>query len=281
MIPFIDFGGSGQPLVFLHANGYPPGCYQQLLTKLAGHSSVSAMVQRPLWEGSRPGKINDWHPLTDDLLCFLDERPSEPPIVVGHSLGGIVALRAAIRQPERFKALILLDPVLFPPSFIFLWRVARALQLGHRLHPLIQVARKRRRAFDDLEKVFNGYRRREIFRYFNDEALRGYITGITKPATDGGYELAYSPEWEAQIYLTSVWRDLELWQGLRSLKPPLLIIRGAETGTFLAATGRRVVRTNPSVSVETIQKTTHLVPLERPAETFDLILTFLAQMANP
>lgn len=277
MIPFINFGGAGQPLVFLHANGYPPGCYRQLLTKLAEKYRVSAMVQRPLWEGSQPSEINDWRPLADDLLRFLDENLSEPPIVIGHSMGGIAALRAAIRQPERFKALILLDPVLFPPSVIFQSQIVRALRLERRLHPLVQVAQKRRRSFDSLEKVFSGYRRREIFRYFSDEALRDYIAGITKPAAGGGYELIYSPEWEIQIYLTGLWRDLELWKGLRSLKKPLLIIRGAETDTFLEATGQRVMRTNPAVRVETVQKSTHLVPMERPEETFKLIQNFLTE----
>jgi pimeloyl-ACP methyl ester carboxylesterase len=277
MIPFIYFGGSGQPLIFLHANGYPPECYRPLLTRLAEQYHVSAMYQRPLWEGSKPDEINDWHPLTDDFLRFLDEHPSEPPIVVGHSMGGIAALRAAIRQPERFKALILLDPVLFPPNLIFQWIVVRALGLGQRMHPLIRAAQKRRRTFDDLEKVFSGYRRREVFRYFSDDALWTFIAGMTKPASGGGYELAYSPEWEIQIYLTGIWRDMELWRGLRTLEIPLLIIRGAETDTFFAATGQRVVRTNPSVRVETILKATHLIPLERPAETFDLIQTFLAE----
>lgn len=279
MIPFIDFGGSGQPLVFLHANGYPPECYRQLLTKLAEQYHVSAMLQRPLWEGSNPDEISDWRPLTDDFLRFLDEHPSQPPIVIGHSMGGIAALRAAIRQPERFKALILLDPVLFPPSTILQWKIVRALGLGYRLHPLVQIAKKRRRTFDNLEKIFSGYRRRDVFRYFSDEALRIFIAGMTKPASGGGYELAYSPEWEVQIYLTGIWRDLEFWKGLRSLKVPLIIIRGAETDTFFATTGQRVVRTNPSIRVETIQKATHLVPLERPLETIDIIQSFLADKA--
>jgi pimeloyl-ACP methyl ester carboxylesterase len=277
MIPSIGFGNSGQPLIFLHANGYPPGCYRQLLSKLAEKYHVSAMLQRPLWENSEPEDINDWHPLSDDLLHFLDEHPSEPPIVIGHSMGGIAALRAAIRQPERFKALILLDPVLFPPSSIFRWMIIRALRLEHRLHPLVRLTKHRRRTFDNPEKIFSGYRRREVFRYFSDESLRDYIAGITKPAAAGGYELAYSPEWEIQIYLTGLWRDMELWQGLRSFKKPLLIIRGAETDTFFAATGQQVVRKNPSIRVETVQKATHLVPLERPAETFNLIQNFLAQ----
>jgi pimeloyl-ACP methyl ester carboxylesterase len=278
-IPFFDFGRSGPPLIFLHANGYPPACYQQLLTKLAKQYHVSAMLQRPLWESSNPDEINDWNPLTDDFLRFLDENSSEPSIVVGHSMGGIVALRAALHYPKRFRALVLIDPVLFTPWAIIRWNIVRALGLGHRFHWLIPAAKARRRTFDNLDRLFNGYRRKEVFKYLNDESLRAYITGITTPEATGGYRLSYSPEWEIRIYYTGIWHDLELWKGLRSLKTPLLIIRGAETDTFVEAASQRVIRTNPAVRVETIQKSTHLVPLERPVETFELIQTFLAQTA--
>lgn len=35
---------------------------------------------------------------------------SEPPVIVGHSLGGYLSLRYAIRNPQRVRALILTDP---------------------------------------------------------------------------------------------------------------------------------------------------------------------------
>ena len=71
-IPSIDFGGSGTELVFLHANGYPPECYRPLLSRLAENYHVTAMVQRPLWPDSKPDEIEDWLPLTDDFLRYLD-----------------------------------------------------------------------------------------------------------------------------------------------------------------------------------------------------------------
>ena len=54
-------------------------------------------------------------------------------IGVGHSIGATVTLRAAIRQPERFRALILLDPAFFRPHFILLWNIIKKLGLGQRL----------------------------------------------------------------------------------------------------------------------------------------------------
>jgi pimeloyl-ACP methyl ester carboxylesterase len=276
MIPSMEFGGTGRALYFLHANGFPPGCYRALLTQLASTFSVVAMVQRPLWEGSDPRSISDWRPLTADLIQFLQEREAPPAIVVGHSLGAIATLRAALRQPERFAAIILIEPVLLPPGRILLWNVVRRIGLENR-HPLIMAAQKRRQSFDDLDRLFGAYRQRAYFRYMDDEALRDYIGSIACPVEGGGYRLCYSVAWETRIYATSMWPDLDIWQALQGLRVPALILRGAETDTFWEGTGRRVRRANPAIQVRTIEEATHLVPLERPAETASMIIDFVSQ----
>jgi pimeloyl-ACP methyl ester carboxylesterase len=73
---------------------------------------------------------------------------------VGHSIGATVTLRAALRDPGKFRALVLIDPVLFVPGFMLYWHIFRLAGLGERFHPLIQRAKKRRRTFDDLETLF-------------------------------------------------------------------------------------------------------------------------------
>ena len=275
-IPYITLGESGLPLYFLHANGYPPECYRPLISRLSAHYRVFSMRQRPLWPDSRPEEIADWHPLTDDFLHFLDERQTGASITVGHSVGGIVALRAALRQPERFRALVLIDPVLLPPIIIRAWQVIHAFGLSSQLHPLIRATRDRRRQFDDLDRLFNGYRRKPIFRYMDDPALRAYVEGIACPG-EHGYKLCYRADWEMRIYSTSVWHDMDIWRSLPDLKIPLLIIRGAETDAFWASTSRRVILKAPATRVVTLPQATHLVPLERPGEVYQAIQEFLQE----
>lgn len=272
-----DYGGTGTPLHFLHANGYPPDCYKPLFELLKTEYHVFGMPLRPLWDEAKIDDIKDWQPFSDDLRFFLSSQPA-PVIGVGHSIGAIVTLRAALRDPGKFKALVLIDPVLFVPSFLFSWRIVRALGLGDKFHPLILGAQKRRRTFDDLETVFRGYRNRNIFRYMSDENLRIYIEGITRKTSDG-YELIYSPEWEAHIYRTGL-RDFDLWRDLPKLEVPTLFIRGAETDTFLAAAAKLVKQRQPKVRVEALDKSTHLLPLERPKEVFEIMQSFLKSLES-
>ncbi|MBL8101620.1 MAG: alpha/beta hydrolase [Anaerolineales bacterium] len=275
-IPQFDYSGNGTPLHFLHANGYPPECYKPLFEHLQKQYHVFGMKLRPLWNDSNPNDIQDWHPLSDDLLRFLSDREAGPVIGVGHSIGGIVTLRAAIRNPKKFRALVLLDPVLFVPSFLAGWNILRALGLGDKVHPLIAGTKKRRRTFDNLETVFRGYRSRPIFRYMSDDSLRIFIKGITRQKKDGSYELVYSPEWEARIYLTGL-RDFDLWRELPKLEVPTLIIRGAETDTFLEKAEQLVKKKNPKIQVVTMKNATHILPLEYPKEVAEILNNFLTE----
>src|SRR6266540_4524853 len=275
-IPAFDLGGVGQPLHFLHANGYPPECYKPFLDRLQTQYHVFGMLLRPLWPKSDPNEIQDWDPFSDDLLQFLASQPT-PVIGVGHSIGAIVTLRAALREPGKFRALVLFDPVLFVPSRLIWWRFFSALGLGDRAYPLIRGTKKRRRVFDHLETVFRGYRSRNIFRYMSDENLRIYIEGITQPKADHTYELVYSPEWEAQIYRTGL-RDFDIWRDLPKLEVPTLFIRGGESDTFLENAAKLIKRKQLEAWVETLDKSTHLLPLERPQEVVDMLQSFLQEV---
>lgn len=275
-IPYFE-RGQGDDLHFLHANGYPPECYEPFLALLETSYHVLGMYLRPLWPGSDPDEIRDWNPFSEELLQFLSRHNSGPVIAIGHSIGAIVTLRAALKEPGRFRALILMDPVLFPRYFMLEWNLARILELGSKVHPKIAASMRRRREFDDLEKVFAGYRRREVFRFFSDENLRAYIKGMTRPRNGGGFELAFSPEWETRIYYTGIWHDWDLWSGLSRLEMPTLIIRGAETDTFWESTARTVRKKNPKIKIVTLEKSTHLLPLERPREVFEITQSFLKE----
>ena len=273
-----DLGGDGEPLHFLHANGYPPDCYKPLLDLLKTEYRVFGMHLRPLWGDARPEDIQSWHPLSYDLLGFLDKQIAVPVIGAGHSIGAIVTLRAALRDPTKFKALVLIDPVLFVPRRLVLWKILYSLGLGDRINPLIAMAKKRRRRFDNLETLYSRYRKRSIFRYMSDTNLKIYIEGITRKTNDG-YELVYSPEWEAHIYRTGL-QDFDLWRDLPKLDVPTLIVRGAETDTFLENAARLVKRKQPKVRIEALPKSTHLLPLERSKEVYEFIQSFVRNLTG-
>lgn len=276
-IPHFDFKGDGAPLHFLHANGYPPEVYKNLFELLQTQYHLFGMKLRPLWDESNIEDVKNWNVFSDDLYRFLSDFTTDSAIGVGHSIGATVTLRTALQNPNKFRALVLLDPVLFVPSFIFMWKIIYGLGLGKRLHPRVASALKRRKTFDNLETVFRGYRTREVFKYMNDESLKNYIAGITKQKSDGTYELVFSPEWESHIYLTGL-QDFDIWNNLHKLEVPTLIIRGNESDTFLEKAQKLIQKKNPRIQFEVLEKATHIFPLEYPKEVFEITNKFLKEV---
>lgn len=272
-----SFNKNGLPLHFLHANGYPPEVYKNLFELLQNQYHLFGMKLRPLWDESNIEDVKNWKIFSDDLLRFLSDRELDSVVAVGHSIGATVTLRAALQNSNKFRALVLLDPVLFIPSFIFMWKILYALGLGERLHPKVAGALRRRKTFDNLETVFRGYRTREVFKYMSDESLRNYIQGITQQKPDGTYELVFSPEWESQIYLTGL-QDFDIWNNLHKLEIPTLIIRGKESDTFLEKAEKLIRKKNLKIHFVVLEKATHIFPLEYPKEVFNIMNNFLKEI---
>jgi len=193
-----------------------------------------------------------------------------------HSLeGATTTLRLALRQPGYFRALVLIDPVFFPPSTILLWDLIYRLGLGYRVHPLVKGALKRRDSFESRDAMYANYRKKAVFRRLSDSALSDYVQSLGCARADGSLELCYPSTWEARIYVTGVRADLELWRTLPQLKIPLLIVRGAETDTFWESTGQMVRRRLHTAEVHTVPGATHLVALEKPGEILAVARDFL------
>ncbi|MBL8045720.1 MAG: alpha/beta hydrolase [Anaerolineales bacterium] len=264
-------------VVFAHANGYPPGTYTPLLNTLRPHFNIVTPLARPLWPNSDWRQLKDWSLLTSDLLDYLTSQTKPPIIGVGHSLGGVCLLDAALQKPELFTALVMIDPVIFRRRFICLWNTVKALGVGDRLHPLISGTLRRRRVFASPEEMFTRYRRAPVFSRVNDEGLRAYAESLARPRADGQVELNYSPEWEAAVYRTG---PLNLWPQLPTLKVPALIIYAAQSDSFTAPVIKRMRKNFPQIQLHCIEESTHLVPLEKPAEVGRVTLEFLQRITT-
>lgn len=112
--PFHREAGNGPTVLCLHANASHSGQWRGLADRLADRFRVLAV------DSYGSGRTADWPSdrtitLADevDLVAPLIDAASPPAYLVGHSYGAAVAVKAALRHPEQFGALVLYEPTLF------------------------------------------------------------------------------------------------------------------------------------------------------------------------
>jgi non-heme chloroperoxidase len=100
---------TGTPVILLHGYTESRLSYQQVLSLLPGNLHVFAISQRGHGNSSKAG--SDYLPkdFAADLAVFISQKKLRSAIIVGHSMGGIIAQQFALDYPHLTKALIIID----------------------------------------------------------------------------------------------------------------------------------------------------------------------------
>lgn len=278
LTPYCELGGSGPRLIHIApANGFPPEAYVPLAAGLTSFGRILGYRPRPLRvDGdSQPG--GTWRDLAADLIADLQTVTSEPVIGIGHSLGGILTLYAAVARPDLFQRIVLIDPVLFRRRLqVLIWLLRQSGQ-GYRF-PLAQGALRRRDHFASVDEARQRWRGRGVFADFTPEALEGYLSGGLRPHPHGqGYTLAWPKRWESHIFASS---PIDAWRDLRRLTLPLLIVRGTRSDLITDSVWQRLHRVVPKATFAEIEAG-HMLPMERPDDVAGIIARWLTQIILP
>ncbi len=102
MSAHVEIIGQGQPLVMLHGWGMHSGVWQPQIKKLSAQYMLY-LVDLPGMGNSRPLEPYHLHALADEVAQVIPGVSD----VLGWSLGGLVAQRIALNQPDRVKRLVL------------------------------------------------------------------------------------------------------------------------------------------------------------------------------
>jgi pimeloyl-ACP methyl ester carboxylesterase len=103
--------GAGPPVVALHGSGFSGQMFQRLRQAAEGRYTFVAVDLYGC--GASPAAPAGATLQTEaDALLALLSTFDEPVRVFGHSFGGLVAVEALMRAPERFAALVAYEPVI-------------------------------------------------------------------------------------------------------------------------------------------------------------------------
>ncbi|KAA1194240.1 alpha/beta hydrolase [Pseudohalioglobus sediminis] len=222
----LEWPGQGDPILLLHASGFHSRCWTQVVKQLPGHHAYAVDLR---FHG-RSGSIGDvdWEVIAQDINVLVERLDLHRVIGVGHSIGGYMIARAAAAHPERFRHLVLVDPVIVSPEDYAAAR-AVAASIDATDHP---VSRRKNR-WRDADEMFNRFHDREPFNTWEPQVLRDYCDYALTPADEDGYrQLACDPINEASVYISQAMSDA-VHQDLPRITTPTTLLRAKYTGVSI------------------------------------------------
>lgn len=224
---------TGKPVLhFLHGNGFCGLTYQPMLAQLANDYDLFLSDAQGHGDSDNGQDFLGWNNAAEIAAqAWLAHQSLFGEVAVyglGHSFGGVLTSLMHAEYPELFKGLVLLDPVLFPPSMLLLARTLEGVRLFKK-NPLAKAALKRRQHWPDRATAFSYFQSRSLFSNWHPDALQAYVNHALAD-TEQGVTLKCPPQREADVF-SSYPRGL--WPALRNAKAPVKILYGEQTFPFV------------------------------------------------
>jgi pimeloyl-ACP methyl ester carboxylesterase len=277
-VHYLDFGGpaAGPLIVAVHGLGGSAvnwsaiapllsGSYQLLAPDLAGHGLTES--------GGRGADVPSNRLL---LHRFVESVSAGPVILMGNSMGGMIALIEASTAPEAVAGLILVDPALPfqpirpDPLVTAVFALSTAPVLGpllarqRRLMPLeSMVASTFALCCVDPAKVPP-----EII------ALHIEVARQRRALSEFGKDFAHAAR--SVIETAGFLRGQAYRRGIRQISCPVLLVHGERDRLVPVAAARMAAKAHPSWTLAILPDLGHIPQLEGPAETAAAIAGWLA-----
>ena len=130
--------GNGPPILVLHGLGGTSLNWAAVAPSLVATRRVLVPDLPGHGRSTAPGSLVSLEPFADALAALVEHEKAAPLPVVGHSLGGLVAVRLAVRRPEAVAGLVLCAPAGISstrPFARYAIEVLGVLRPGRRLAP--------------------------------------------------------------------------------------------------------------------------------------------------
>ncbi len=249
--------GTGPTVVLLHGFGESLLSWRGTFDRLAADADVIALDLPGFGLSDKPVTGYGNERMAAAVLGALDALGVQHAVIVGHSMGGAVAVTLALAAPQRVSGLVLVSPAVSGAS----WG----------LRP------------PGTEGVADDWMRRAIARY---ERLRPRFTAPHDPNWLGedSAALAYTPADDPayDVALQSVLREFDFDfltpERAARLTLPMLVIWGEFDQVIPRAIGARIVASVSSARLVIVPRSLHRPHVERPDAVAALIAGFLSQL---
>jgi pimeloyl-ACP methyl ester carboxylesterase len=201
----------------------------------------------------------------DDLTKFIEDHLRRRAILVGHSMGGEIAMRVAVHTPQLLDALVVVDASSsgLPLKTRLIWRWKRRKQSGPRPE------------FPTRQAVIARFRLSPPGHNLTQAELASLALKGAEQLTNGNWAFRLDPNTRK---LSPGWRLPRC--RIEDIGLPVLIIRGAHSRLVTQRQARQMQRRIPDSKLQIIPSAHHHVSLDNPDTTAAAIAEFVAALQN-
>lgn len=259
-----DLGGQGPTVLCSHATGFHGRVWLPIARRLAEHHHCITFDYRGHGDSTRPGGDDvDWNSYGQDCAAVAGALGLRGALGLGHSKGGAALLMCERAHPGTFRALVVYEPVIYPP-----------VEEPPRID-LADATRRRRATFPSYEDALANFATKPPMSACDPEALEAYVRHGFAEQRDGSVVLKCHPEHEARTYEGSMRH--RLYDELHGVDCPVLVIHGRTDQPGVAQIAADVAHRLPQGEVRSLPHLGHFGPLEDPGTIAEAAATFFAR----
>ena len=246
-LAYVDTGSGDPPVLFIHGWCCDRSYWRDQLLEFQGRHRTVAVDLRGHGDSDKPDQDYTIAGFVDDVAWLCDRIGLDRPIIVGHSMGGVIGLNLVRKHPDVARALVLVDSPVTP--------------LPDSFQPTTDAvfAGLRSPAYMDVAKSFVG---NFLFRADSDPVLKQTII-------DG---MAAAPQRLMWTALSDIFSPQNIAPG--AIPVPALFVRAATQ----ISTSDEIRGRYPGLHVEDVDAA-HFVQMEKPDAFNEMLGRFVADVA--
>jgi pimeloyl-ACP methyl ester carboxylesterase len=253
--------GSGSPILLLHGLGGFLETWWYNIAPLSKHYRVYALDLPGHGLSDRPKDCYTVGQCTECLLGIIDALQLDTVTLVGHSLGGAIAINITVTAPQRVANLVLVDSAGLSNDVPLAFRVTTVPYLGDMV----------------MKLAWRLLSEQAVKNLFRNSSLvsRETLATVLKVAQGPGIDAAMLRILRYNVGLIRTHNESLMLDKLPLIKAPTLLLHGAEDRIFSLDHAAHAQNLIPNANLVVFPHCGHSPHIEKPAEFNNATIKFL------